>query len=752
MVAGVFALALALTLSLDPLVSPAPSELREGPQVPGAALELDSWLHARSELRVHADTSWSARRIELIHGGWLWLLSERFRGVAIAGARLALRVGPKGELRQVIGSALTPELSLAPPSADGPVPELWWPGEHGLIAARIELTPITFGDGVPRQQRRILAADSGELLASEELVEELDAPIRGWPENPLSTPELTTHEVPLAEMQPLVLLDGVFQVMDCNYSEAEDDCEFAFSPSADEPGAFPADPPALEDAEAHRAWDDPYAGLQFMHYAARAQAQLSSWGWDPYVWEVLDCSWQQTESPADCRVQVRTNIIEGGAQPYAGAYYTPSGVIGLGQGYNADLAYDGDVLGHELGHHVIWSFGAPLPSPPADEPSRLMTDRGAISEGSADLFAWLFGRNDLLFDYFSTVEPGPYRGPRTRDVSLPFRCPQNIVGEIHMDGRIWVSALVAGMRALEQAELASRDDYVRAYLGALAAIRQLPKNPKLHLPAAREILLDELELSFGAESRGLVEDIFDARGLGRCDYMIELREEPSIRGEGDEDPLDARFMLLRSHLPNASQSVISEHPYAPPVQHLLQLEQGERGVVLRYRPGLWRAEGQPQLRAAALVKQGEDAVSFSHDEQGYVVHDAQLRFESEVDPESAAGDQRIVIEGLEPGRSYVIALVSLSTVGTNDDLVMEQMRWQLLSEDAGGTESGEESGDERGETGSSSGEGAPLDGEHGCSCRSDAPLEPADTWLLALFTLLLGRGLVWRTPPAWRSR
>ena len=61
------------------------------------------------------------------------------------------------------------------------------------------------------------------------------------------------------------------------------------------------------------------------------------------------------------------------------------------------------------------------------------------------------------------------------DVSIPFRCPDNVVGESHMEGRIWVSAIHTIRQQLADAGLADRDAFGAAWLPALAAARQIPR-------------------------------------------------------------------------------------------------------------------------------------------------------------------------------------------------------------------------------------------------------------------------------------
>jgi MYXO-CTERM domain-containing protein len=722
----VSSIALALVLMVGPRIHPGPEGvIRDGPAVPSSPEAVDRWLRRSDAVRVRADTRWTGRTIPLAHGGWVLLLRESYRGHPVAGARLAVRVGPGGRLRQVVGTGLSPALQLEasePWPGDGRA-DLWWPTKAGLVPARIEDTDLSFVGGQPWQERRYVDVRTGEVLAAESLIDEIIVPIQGWPENPLTTPELMQYDVSVADLDPIALEDSVFKVVACNWNEAIGKCDPVVSPTALEPDGFPSTPPPLDDAAGHASWDDPYAGLQFMQFAARAEAKLAQWGWDPYAWDELDCSWQQTQDPADCRVWALTNVLNQDAEgvfPYSGAFYVKVGKIYLGQGYHADAAYDGDIVVHEIGHHITWSLGNSEPPEGEGDPSRSITDFPALNEASSDFLARMIGPNDHIYEYFSAIEPGTYVGPRIRDVSIPFRCPQNVVGESHMDGRIWISAVIDVRWALEDAGLAGADAYAMAYYGALAAIRQIPREQTVQLPDARAILLDEIELSFGPQAHDIAREIFDARGVGRCDYVIDLRDEPTVTGLGDpaNDPLDARFLVVPSHPPAVDPAVVDAHPFAPPLQHRVTLADNEVGVALRYRPNVWRPKrpvDEVELKAAALVKAGEELVWFTFDDEGLVVNDAELRFESVADGEL----ERIVIDGLEPGQTYTIALVSLSTI-VGDKLTMEDMSWELLEDaDPGGDGDGDGgSGSESGDAGTSDtgGDTAVDTSDGGCAC------------------------------------
>ena len=712
----------ALVLASSPRAHPGPQGVfLHGPPAPERPELAGDWLVARYGVRT--DTSWRGRRFDAPHGGWLLVLRETYRGHPIAGSRLAIRVGPDGRTRQLVGTGLSRALTLNAADAWVEGASLWWPTEAGLVPARVEEGEIAWTPTGASASRRYVHAGDGRVLATESAVDEVVVPITGWPENPVTTPELMVYDTELSDFDAILLEDAVFRVLQCNWDEGSEGCEPIFSPIAAQPDGFPDQPPPVADEQAHRDPTDPYAPLQFMQWAGRFEAKLAQWGWDPNPWDgELDCSWQGTDDPSDCRVIVYTNVMaqdEMGVFPFSSAFYRKKGEIFMGQGINADTSFDGDIVIHEMGHHVTWSFGSPEPTEMEADVARHYTDINGVNEASSDFFAWMMGNNDRIYDYYSAIEPGNYIDHRIRDVSFPFRCPQNVVGEVHMDGRIWVSALIDGYKALEAEGLSDRDAYASMYLRALGAIRHIPREQPHQMPQMREILLDEVGLSFGDVGRDILTDILDERGIGVCDYVIDIRDEPSITGDEDPaDPMDARFVVFKSHNPAADPQVILDNPFAPPLQHRITLGEDEGGVRLTFLPNQWRPArpvDEVALQVAALVKAGSEPVSFTRDpETSLSVNDAELRFESS----PSDGLVELVVDGLEPGETYTIALVSLTPI-QGDKLMMEQMRWELLDAPPSSEEGGE--GGEAGETGESGGAGTGEGGGCGCGTSGSVP-------------------------------
>ncbi|MCB9754571.1 MAG: hypothetical protein H6713_31935 [Myxococcales bacterium] len=712
----------------SPLHRPAPP--RADLQVPEDARELGALLRARGW--AHSATRFRVRELATPRRGRLLILRETWRGRLIAGARLALRVDERGALTRVVRRSLAPALALptraAPLDEDDDDAQLWWPQGDRLVPARVVDDPPRWEAGRPTQTRRYVELRSGRELARQELVDELDVPLRGWLESPLTTPTPQSFTVALLDQQPIALESDVVRVLQCGWSAADEDCVPFASPLADAPDGFPADLPELTDAVAHADPADPYAPIQMAIHAARLVDDLERWGWDPFVWDEIDCGWQEV-APEDCRLLMHANVLqqdEQGVFPYPGAFYNLKRGVFMGQGINADTAFDGDIIVHELGHHIVWGVGTAEPIELADDGARRRVDWGALNEGSADVFASLMGQNERIYDYFTEREPGSYVDHRARDVSIPFRCPENVVGEVHMEGRIWVSAIHTIRQELAARGLADRDAFGATWLTALALVRHVPRERGELFGEAAALLAEELRLSLGSEAGDIADAVLAERGLSECDHVLDLRDELALPLL-ERAPLDARFMVFTSHRTKVAPADVAAHPYAPPLQHRVALGEDEGGVRLRARPTLWRPArpvDRVDFTLGLLAKLGDGGVSFVRDpETKLTSNDAALRVESaDID---ADGWLTLELDGLTPGQTYSLALVSLSALD-GDNYVIERVRWELLPAPADDAVDTEDLG-----TGTDSGQGASDQG-CGCASASGPRRAPPGWWLLAL--------------------
>lgn len=707
----------------------------------------------RELFAVHADTTWHVRRIGAPHGGAVIVLREHWRGRPIAGARLAVRVDAGGGVRQVIGTAVDPGLRLDsgsgfPRGAQRGSGLVWWPTPSGLVPARIELGPLTWSQRTPRRDRRIVGLVDGRELAREPALDHAAVPLVGWAENPVTTPTLETFVVELDDDVPLRLSSPALRVFHCPLPASE--CESLDFPTADGPDGFPDDPPPVDDVMGHADPEDPYAGIQAFQYGARFMDALHRWGWnDP--------------EPLEIHTNVMSRNDDGDLEPFDGAFY--SGEVYMGQGERVDSSYDLQVLVHEIGHHVTATWGAPEPTDEHDDPGYLATDARALNEAASDFYASLMGPSAELFVYFRNLG-GLYQGPRIRDISIPFRCPQNVTGEFHMEGRIWASA----MREIHD-EVVMRwgdaDTFPAVFNAANAAIRQIPREQRAQFADASEILIDEVRLALGDDAAAFTVDLLAERGLSSCDHVIDIDDEPSVTGQGDPaDPLHARFLLLESHDDDVTPEDVEQHPFAPAVSHRVTLGANEGGAILRFIPDRWRSTkradeplDQDGLVVAALVRAGGGGLGFTRDpDTGLWSHEGELASTSAPDPEYGPPWHAVEITDLTPGETYSIAIVSMTTFADGDrrNLLVDDMRWELRPApddgDGSGTDTGTApDGDTDEDSGSTAGtdDGAGDDTDEddtgagavavaGCGCTT-RPTRGAGWWALPVIATLRRR-------------
>jgi MYXO-CTERM domain-containing protein len=149
-----------------------------------------------------------------------------------------------------------------------------------------------------------------------------------------------------------------------------------------------------------------------------------------------------------------------------------------------DFAYDGDVTRHEFTHALVHSFVPGLASLGRDAFGG-HAESGALNEGWADYFSSSFSNDPAVGDYAAQGLVAGELGLRNNDND--FRCPDNVIGQVHNDSEHWAGALwaireehrggggdvaVLDRALLEALALADNDeDMTRAAARAEAAIR-----------------------------------------------------------------------------------------------------------------------------------------------------------------------------------------------------------------------------------------------------------------------------------------
>jgi hypothetical protein len=258
----------------------------------------------------------------------------------------------------------------------------------------------------------------------------------------------------------------------------------------------------------------------------------------------------------------------------------------FGQGSEVDFAYDGDVVYHELGHGVVerqmdgsfLGFGRP-------RPDALVQDAGALNEAFADFVSSAFAGDSVVGDYigayWSVID-----GPGVRDNDNEFKCPDDLIGEVHVDSEPFAGALWDAYRILGPG-------VVTVALDTMAALAE-----DATLEEAAVIFEELAGIRLGQDAADLVHGLLAERGLFDCPRVTgheNLRGPLFVQPPYEFDPFAPPPMQLLFQVPADADTVdlyFAVAPYAGPF--------GSGGFV----------------EAHALVKRGE-RITFDYDDGVY---------------------------------------------------------------------------------------------------------------------------------------
>jgi len=184
-------------------------------------------------------------------------------------------------------------------------------------------------------------------------------------------------------------------------------------------------------------------------------------------------------------------------------------IICLGRGYGEDIAYDSDVLLHEFTHYISHNaMNYTEGGWPWDEyGSIFMPD--AINEGTADYFSSTVNNNPVVGEYALSY------GARnlTEDAG---KCPDNVFGESHEDGKLIGSAGWALREALG-AEIADQLVWgALTYLGSSATLGDFGDGIT---QSAEDLGLDD-------DQKSKVAGVLANRGLDDCGRALQIKGMP----------------------------------------------------------------------------------------------------------------------------------------------------------------------------------------------------------------------------------
>jgi hypothetical protein len=179
----------------------------------------------------------------------------------------------------------------------------------------------------------------------------------------------------------------------------------------------------------------------------------------------------------------------------------------LPQGHAVDLALDGDVVHHELGHAVMASLAPGLPRTLLDaygtDPSP-----GGLHEGFADLFALMVSGDPVIGEYAGS---GVDDGSPLRDLGDDARCPDDVTGEAHADSRPFTSAVWAAREAVARSDEERARAFDRAVMSAWIRL-----GDRAGYQRAASLIAEEVETALGADAGDSARAIFAEHGMDGC--------------------------------------------------------------------------------------------------------------------------------------------------------------------------------------------------------------------------------------------
>jgi MYXO-CTERM domain-containing protein len=172
-----------------------------------------------------------------------------------------------------------------------------------------------------------------------------------------------------------------------------------------------------------------------------------------------------------------------------------------------DFAYDGDVTRHEFTHALVHSFVPGLASLGRDAFGS-HAESGGLNEGWADYFSSSFANDPAVGDYAAQGLVAGELGLRNNDND--FRCPDNVIGQVHNDSEHWAGALWA----IREEHRGGGGDVNLLDRALLEALAQADNDEDMTRAASRAE--GAIRTAFGDALADFARAEFEARGVSAC--------------------------------------------------------------------------------------------------------------------------------------------------------------------------------------------------------------------------------------------
>ena len=443
---------------------------------------------------------------------------QQHEGLPVFGKWVAVRVDPHGGVRAAavdvargLTVSTTPKIdeahalsvvstrvgkSLSPQHARFELGVLPYESRGGILVWHVDVILEH------HMHRFVVDAHTGGVILDYSLAH--DAMGRVYEVNPFATPNLVDTELmnlDTADPMSLTGFDGKLKVFgyasgDVNYGDLEGT---QTAPSSGEDFLFDPNPEAS-------SLDDPFGEVMGYYHAARIRS-------------FFEDTFDLDMTGAEYHLAVVTSY-SASPEYIMNAFYTPwlpgypafpdyaRNLICLGRGFGEDLAYDSDVLLHEFTHYISQNAMNYADMGYYDQYG-LSVMSGAINEGTADYYSSSLNEDPVVGEFAL--------GSYARDLSAsPPKCPDDVYGESHEDGKLIGTATWAIHEALG-AETANQLVWgALSFIGSGAALGDFAEGI---VQTAQDLNLDTAQMS-------QINDILSERGLDDCKRSLELNGKP----------------------------------------------------------------------------------------------------------------------------------------------------------------------------------------------------------------------------------
>ncbi|WP_437681104.1 MYXO-CTERM sorting domain-containing protein [Sorangium sp. So ce131] len=498
------------------------------PGSPAADLSLRGAADARGAAEVYLKRAASELRLEGVSLGYRNELqagahrtirfAQTHAGLPVLGASAAVRVGPDGRAEVVVLDVARDLTVPTAPKVGAQAAVAAVEAAFGMTLLRrpspsLAVLPDAEAGGklvwivdVPSARggdRYLVDAHAGGVVHRRPLA--VDVRGRVYPISSVVTPELADVELTdldVTDPQTLSGWSGNFKVANYVEGDAADQSlvlEQSVGPNMGED--FLYDPPA----EVHDV-EDQFAQVGIYYHLTRMRDYFAE-------------AHQLDMSSPDWKLVAVANVLDRG-RPLENAYFAPYGaadpfgewnLIAIGQGDSFDYSGDSDVFLHEFTHYV--------------SANAIDYNEGQFAINEYGLSPWGGSLDEGLADYFAcSVNGDPSLGEASlailgagRDLSdSAMRCPDDLLGEVHEDGKI-IGSLAWSLR-----EQLGQERGDRLVWGAMTLLTRNASFDDfvrgLRTTADSMALAGELT----AADIGALEALIESRGLDDCGEVLDL--------------------------------------------------------------------------------------------------------------------------------------------------------------------------------------------------------------------------------------